>query len=198
MKAAERFFRCYEAHSVRPDKDTMFHLLNAAHSFNDKLKREHNSDFFELPEFKAIKALRNLFHHEAELISEMRPINTREQPVIQSELAVLCLVPRSLVERAIEGIPEKRRVEDEAQVREVLRWYGNVVDLNPCLFNFAVHVYERLNELDLEMESESFKKFGESYMYEEEHGHSHFVSGNISCLAGDVNKILETAFRDVA
>lgn len=176
----------------------MFHLLNAAHSFNDKLKKDYNSDFFELPEFKAIKALRNLFHHEEELISEMRPINTREQPVLQSELAILCLAPRSLVERAIEGIPEKRRVKDEAAVREVLRWYGNVVDLTPCLFNFAVHVYQRLSELDLEMESESFKKFHESYIYEEEHGYSHFVSGNISCLAGDVGKVLETVFRGVA
>jgi hypothetical protein len=63
--AAERYFRLYHCHCVEPDQDTLFSLLNAAHSLNDRLSKELKVDFYSCNEFVPLQALRNLFHHQA-------------------------------------------------------------------------------------------------------------------------------------
>ena len=37
--AADRFFRAYAMHCLDPDEDTLFAMLHALHSINDKLDR---------------------------------------------------------------------------------------------------------------------------------------------------------------
>lgn len=197
VSAAERFFRAYNIHCVTPDRDSLFNLLNAAHSLNDRLRKEFNADFFSLKEFIAIKALRNLFHHQDELLSGVRLVAAVNIPAIVTDLLFLCVVRKSLVERAIAGIDVKRRSQQEPLVRAALKWYGDVVNINPCIFNFAVHVHERVMELDLELDCPAYTKIQESYDFEERNGHAHFVSGNISCHAGSVESVLKTLFADV-
>jgi hypothetical protein len=68
--AAERFFRFYHRYCIEPDQDTLFNLLNSIHSLNDRLKKATGEHFYECYEFLTLKALRNLFHHEAELVNE--------------------------------------------------------------------------------------------------------------------------------
>lgn len=195
--AAERFFRAYHSHCIAPDLDTLFNLLNAIHSLNDKLRKEFKSDFFTLKEFVALKALRNLFHHQEELLHEVRIVGARNLPPITTDLMFLCLVPRSLVENSITSIDERWRSKDEPFVREALKWYGNVVNINPCIFNFAVHVYERMNSLNILLKSDAFYSFKKSYEFEVQNGHSHFVSGDIACHVGSIDSVLETVFADV-
>ncbi|MBT1072743.1 hypothetical protein [Pelotalea chapellei] len=194
--AGERFFRLYHRHCVSPDDDTLFSLLDAIHSLNDKLQKATSDNFFECHEFIALKALRNLFHHGAELINEVRPISVASLP-ISTDLMFLCLVPRSLVLQSIERLDKKRRVQDEAIIRSTLKWYGNVVNINPCLFNFAVHAFEKLRAIGFKFEGDEYAEFEHSYQFEEEGGHSHFVTGDISCLAGNVEEVLSVAFADI-
>jgi hypothetical protein len=49
--AARRFFKFYRAHCDAHDLDTLFILLNAAHSLNDRLKKDVGENFYHLDEF---------------------------------------------------------------------------------------------------------------------------------------------------
>ncbi|MCD1636270.1 hypothetical protein K7H91_21140 [Martelella mediterranea] len=190
-RAAERFFRFYFRHCTEPDQDTLFSLLNAIHSLNDRLRQSRGADFFEFDEFIALKALRNLFHHKQELINEIKGLPVLEDMPIQSDLLTMCLAPRKL---ALQAIQEERRPENRSRVESALKWYGDVVDLNPAIFNFTVHAYEKLVKLDINMDDDAVAAFACSYQTEEEQGFPHFVSGTISCRAGDVNEILRSIF----
>jgi hypothetical protein len=195
--AADRYFRCYAAHCVKPDIDTLFNLLNALHSLNDKMRKSCEDDFFSVKEFVALQALRNLFHHKEELLSEMRVVAAQILPPLTTDLLFLCLVPRSLVEQAIAEIGEKRKAQDELTIRSILKWYGNVVNINPCIFNFSVYVFEKSESLGLALTSTAYQSFKESYDFESTNGHSHFVSGDISCHVGSVDEVLSKVFADV-
>ncbi len=193
--AAERFFRLYKSHTVATNTDTLFVLLNAIHSLNDRLKKSVDINFFDVDEFVALKALRNLFHHEQELISEVRAIPVIEDMPIYSDLLIMCLTPSSLVLQAIE-MEEKWRPENRPRIEGALKWYGSVVDINPAIFNFAVHAYEKLRKAGVSMEDDAIATFEASYQYEEDNGFSHFVSGDIYCRAGDVTKVLRSIYLD--
>lgn len=194
--AAERFFRYYHRYCVAPDVDVLFELLNAIHSLNDKLRKATSESFFGFSEFIALKALRNLLHHEAELVHEVRPISVSELH-ITSDMQFLCLVPRDLVEKAIEQLDKKWRVRDEEAIRSTLKWYGQVVNINPCIFNFAVHAFETLRKVGIELDGDEYAEFERSYEFEERAGYSHFITGDIICLLGDVEAVLNSAFRGI-
>ena len=82
IAACKRFFRLYHKHCVSPDPDTLFNLLNGIHSLNDKLNSSRKENFFKCSEFIALKALRNLFHHQEELINALRIIPVNDLPPI--------------------------------------------------------------------------------------------------------------------
>jgi hypothetical protein len=44
-----------------------------------------------------LRKLRNLFHHEEELLHEVRMIDASGVPDVTSDPALVCLVPKSLV-----------------------------------------------------------------------------------------------------
>lgn len=196
--AADRYFRFYEVHSVKPDVDSLFNLLNALHSLNDKLRKFFEVDFFAVKEFVALQALRNFFHHKEELVSEVRIVAAKDLPPLLTDLLFLCLVQSSLVEQSIAEINDKRRVQDEPVIRSVLKQYGSVVNINPCIFNFSVHVFEKSEDLGLNLTSSGYNSFKNSYEFELLNGYSHFISGDISCHAGSVDAVLSTLFEDIA
>jgi hypothetical protein len=187
--AADRFFRCYARHCLEPVADTLFSHLNALHSFNDKLSKSKKGSLFGSADFVALKSLRNLFHHESELVHEVRFILTRDMPSVTAELATACLVDRRLVERAIE-----RDKKDGERIAGALRWYRPVTDIQPCIFNGAVDVYEVVRSAQLQPESDDFAMFDRSYTFETVNGHAHRVTGTISCLAADVDEVVRKAF----
>lgn len=190
--AGERFFRLYYKHCVTPDLDTLFNLLNAIHSLNDKLRKATGESFFEYDEFLALKALRNLFHHEIELINEIRIFSVDELPSIATDLLFMCLIPNKLIPLLCKRVDKK----DEAAIRSTFKWYGGIVNINPCIFNFSVHTFEKLQALNLKLEGEEYAKFESTYQSEEEDGRSHFVTGNLTCHAENVEKILSMTLID--
>lgn len=195
--AGERFFRVYHKHCVKPDKDTLFNLLNSTHGLNDKVRKATGGHFFGCNEFIALKALRNLFHHEVELVNEVRIIPVEKLPLLSTDSPFLCLVPRDLVLQSFAQLERKRRVHEEGIIRSTLKWYGNVVNINPCLFNFAVHVFEKLKTLGVQVGGDEYAEFQASYEFEDEAGHSHFIAGDIICHAGSVEQVLAVAFENV-
>jgi hypothetical protein len=186
--AADRFFRAFYNQNVAPDDDSLLALLNALHSFNDKLRKAMKRDLFGSDNFQALRALRNLFHHEEELVHEVRIVNAGELPIV-TDLMFLCLVERSLVENALERQPKERE-----RIVRVLKWHGAVVNIQPCVFNAAVDVFEELPISSIAPSSEAYRLFENSYRFEEEHGYSHRIAGDIRCHAGDVNEILAKVF----
>ncbi|MGK5020351.1 hypothetical protein [Janthinobacterium sp. LB2P10] len=196
INAISRFFRYYNEHCVSPNVDTLFSLLNSAHSLNDKLNSEMKINFFDLSEFVALKALRNFFHHEGELHSEIRMINCQEFQIF-SDLMHLCLIRSEVAEKVIDGLDKRRRKIDENIIRNQFKWYGNVVDINPTLFNFSVHVFETVESLDLFIDDECYEEFSESYQMEEHQGFDHFIKGEIRCQIGNANTVLENLFSNV-
>ncbi|MCP4117277.1 MAG: hypothetical protein GY737_18145 [Desulfobacteraceae bacterium] len=195
--ACERFFRLYYKHYVEPDMDTLFNLLNSIHSLNDRLEKTIEVNFYEIEEFIALKALRNLFHHQDELINELRIISVEEVRFITTDLLFLCLVPGNLVEKSFEFIPKKRRSKEEKMIKSAFIWHADVVNINPCIFNFAVKVYEKIQGFNLDLSSEEYSLFKDSYEFESQNGHSHFVSGAISCHVGSINDVLKVAYATV-
>lgn len=190
-EAAERVFRLYHRHCVAENNDTLFNLLNAAHSLNDRLRLSMDIDFFGIDEFIALKALRNFFHHEQELVNQIKTIPIRPGMPILSDLAQMCLVPAGLVRRAIET---ERREENRPRIDAVLLWYGNVVDIYPCVFNYIVHVYEVLKGLEVPLGGDEVDHFVASYNFEEANMYSHFASGRIICRSGDAAEVLQEIY----
>jgi hypothetical protein len=187
--ATDRFFRLYSKQCLEPDEDTLFALLNALHSFNDKLRKSVKDGLFGSVEFVALKSLRNLFHHEAELLHEVKIIPAMNLPIV-SDLMILCLVERSLVEQAARF----GKKDDPDKVIGAFRWYGAIANIQPCIFNAAVDVYEAIQPLGLTLTSTAYQEFDASYQIEEDRGHSHRISGVIACRAGDVGEVLQKIF----
>ncbi|WP_100754501.1 MULTISPECIES: hypothetical protein [Vibrio] len=197
LPASERIFRLYHSHNVSPTLDTLFNLLNAIHSLNDKLDKAKLGGFFDIQEFIALKSLRNLFHHQDELINELRILPVQDMPLIITDLLYLCLVPSKLVEEAISNIPNKYREEEQSVIKSVFGWYGEVVNINPCIFNFMVKAFEFFESKGIELSGSEYLDFADSYKFETENGHSHFVTGTIGCSAGNVEEVLKKAFAPV-
>jgi len=187
--AAERFSRLFHRHCVDPDRDTLFSVLEAAHSLNDRLKIAHDVDFFDLQEFSALKCLRNFFHHQEELRHVVRVVPAGNYPII-TDLMILCLVPRAIVERAVEETRERHKEETRQACNAVFHWYGPVVNINPALFNFVIGAYERMKAAGISLSGEAFQEFEASYQYEEDHGHAHRIDGRIATCAGDLDQLL--------
>lgn len=192
--ATDRFFRAYAQYCAAPDEDSLFHLLNALHSLNDKLRKAGKESLFGSSNFMALKALRNLFHHEEELLHQVKIILTTGMPQIVTDLGVVCLVDAGVVSRAVSREPAEHR----DAIRRAFKWYGAVVNIEPCIFNGAVDIFEAVAAADLKPISESYNDFQASYRFEEVSGHAHRVTGDISCAAGSVEAVLQAIFKTAA
>lgn len=191
--AAGRLFRAYERHSQRPGIDTLFDTLTAMHSLNDRLRSEVDCDFHQIDEFVALKALRNFAHHQEEILANVRIIPT---PAI-SDLAFLCVVRRDQIECAIENVDKRWRASTRATCKDKFHWYGEAVNINPCLFNFMVLAYELLIELKVLLPKDAIASFEESYRFEAKHGLSHLVDGHLASHAGEVDAVLAAVAADL-
>ncbi len=189
--ATDRLFRDYVRHCEAPNEDTLFHLLNSLHSFSDKLNRHRKGGLHGSPNFIGLKALRNLFHHEAELLSKVSVVTDFIQPVAV-ELMRVCLLDHSMIEQAAAGelAQAKKQRRLPGDVAGTFRWYGQIVDIEPAIFNVVVDAYEAIKEIGVSPWSTAFQMFESSYEYEEENGLEHRVIGAISCHAGNVSELL--------
>lgn len=187
--AGERLFRTYMNHCLVPDRDTLFALLEAAHSLSDRLTIDTGKTLLGLQEFLALKCLRNLFHHHQELRHVVRLVPKSSHPVI-SELLFLCLVPRDIVELAIEETGKRHRLQTREACEAVFHWYGSAVNINPAIFNFIVGVYEQLQEASVDLPGEEFLEFQDRYKSDLAEGWPVRVDGRLSTPAGNVEQVL--------
>jgi hypothetical protein len=184
--AAGRLFRKYERHCLSPSPDTLLDTLTALHSMNDRLKKSTSHDLNSVQEYIALKVLRNFIHHHEEVRANVRVIPAPAQ----SDIAFLCIIRRDQVERALEQVEKKWRDQSRAACEAAFHWYGQAVNINPALFNALVQTYEKLLEVGVEPPAEDVAAFKDSYDYETEHGHSHFVDGSLLANAPDLSSIL--------
>jgi hypothetical protein len=195
--AINRFFRSYFNQLQESDSDTLLNFLNALHSLNDKLKKECERDLFSSANFIALKALRNMFHHHVELVHEIKFIPVDKLPLMMTDLMIVCLVPRSLIERA-QAETERRHQDQVRSAFDVFKWYGNVVNIQPCMFNVAVDVFEAIADLDVDPSSDAYEAFERAYRSDEQSGRPQRVTGDIWCAAGSISEVLQTVFDQAA
>lgn len=185
-----RFFRAYEAFLADQERDTFFHWLEAMHSLSDRLKTGHGVDLLGFEEFLALKCLRNYFHHHAEVKHKIKFLQCDGATLI-SDLVVLCLLPLAQVQAAL---AEESRFREQVQtaMATAFRQYGQVVNVNPAVFNLVARTALLLGEHDLEPDDcPPYRQLKDSIDFERQNGHSHFVDGEIQCHAGSVELVLE-------
>lgn len=195
LASSERYFRMYHKFNTEPDLDTLFNLLNAMHSLNDILNNRLNDNFFQDDEFISLKAIRNLFHHQNDVINELKIIPKEMVPQITTDLIYLCLISRHLVEESYEHIQNKFKDLHIQIIKKTFKWYGNVVNINPAIFNFSVKVYEKLKSLNIVLTSEEYILFDTAYKYEIENNFPHFITGEIYFHTQEAERVLNDIFE---
>ena len=115
-----------------------------------------------------------------------------------SDLAFLCIVRRDQVERAIESVDKRWRASTRAACGEKFHWYGQAVNINPCLFNFMVRAYELLIELNVLPPKETVEFFEDSYQLEVELGLPHYVDGRVVSHIGNMDAVLTAVVAELA
>lgn len=191
--AAGRLFRAYERHCAETGPDTLFEILTAMHSLNDRLKSSVGRDFHQIEEFVALKTLRNFAHHHEEVRANVKVLPSPAR----SDLMVLCVVRCDQVERAIEVTDKRWRQTTQTACQQKFHWYGMAVNINPCLFNFVVHAYEMMREVDVIIPAEDVAAFASSYEFEAKQGHTHLVDGHLNMRAGDADSVLSAIAADL-
>src|SRR5690606_30300993 len=106
-----------------------------------------------------------------------------------TDLMHACLVSAADCQLAIEGANPKYREEVRSAFEATVKVYGAVVDLNPCIFNCIVKVFEALQALGMQGLSDEYQQFKRQYEWETAEGHSHYVTGQITALAADGSHI---------
>ncbi|NQE51879.1 hypothetical protein [Herbaspirillum rubrisubalbicans] len=196
IPAIERFFRKLDIHAQENTLDSLFDLLNALHSMNDKMNGEYRANLFDIPEFLIMKALRNYYQHQDEVGSEIRFFHHDEAPIISS-LMTMCLIERTSLRKAVEAedIKGDRDAKIEA-MEKALSWYGAVVDINPCLFNLGVHVCMKVENLGIDdsLTDETFTEFYGGYVSDKNSGVNIFVDQGFSTSIGAMGKVLKDLF----
>jgi len=193
--AAARLFRAYMRHVAEADEDALFNFLNALHSFGDKVSKLGRPNLNPSVNFVALRELRNLYHHEGELLHEVRMVHVPEITAISTDLQLLCLAPRSSAGRALARC---RSDADRNALHSALRWYGHVINIEPAIFNVMVDVYELLRDKKIEMDDDSYLRFAASYDYETANGYPHHVNGRIQVHSGNVQTVLEALMQPIS
>jgi hypothetical protein len=187
--AIDRMFRSYYAYCESWTVDSLFNLLTSLHSLDDKLNHRFGRVMFDIPEYIALKAIRNHFHHMGEVQNVLR-IKNLDDVAVPTDLIHACLVSEDSCREALKGVASKYRVKTEEAFCEVFKVWGRVIDINPCVFNCVVKVFILLSDRDLKGDSKEYYEFVESFDFEIENGYSHFVTGGFSVHPANVDKLI--------
>lgn len=195
LAAITRLFRSYESYLKTPCEDSLISLLGAMHSLDDRLKPSYGRLFFNIEEYVALKALRNLFHHSREpIVVEM--LKPNEGWV--TDLGVALLISKETLSCAVDGTASTFRAQAASAVEVTIPVYGNVADLNPCIFNCMVKILEELYRKDLLIATAEINRFVQQYNIETLQGRSHYVTGSIGLHAVHASSLsarLEALYR---
>ncbi|EHV2843292.1 TPA: hypothetical protein ACOJRH_005164 [Vibrio harveyi] len=184
---AKRFFKYYDRFCQSPDSDDLRELLASAYSANDKFRKAGMGNFFESKEFLSIKAIRNFFIHQAELLNETKSLPVISDVPISGDTNIVCLVPSE----RFELIKEASNEAANDSFNETMVFYRDFVDIYPCIFNFGVKFYFFIKALDFNLNTEEVLKLENSLEFERKNGYSHYIGGRISLpLGGCIDEFL--------
>lgn len=189
MESVDRFYRSYSKYIESYDEDTLFILLNSLHSLNDRLKTDHSLDLFDIEEFVVLKAVRNYIHHQDEMSNKLTSFPATKIKPIQTDLMLMCLIMKSDLDEAIEGIHKKHRMAHKEIIESTVHYYGSVVNLGPVIFNMAAKLMVFLDKHNIKGSSEDFIKNYECMRFDIDNGHSITVSGRIYSHVNNVGKV---------
>ncbi|MCD9494377.1 hypothetical protein [Photobacterium carnosum] len=177
---SKRFFKYYDRFCKSPNSDDLREVLASVYSANDKLRKAGMGDFFENEEFLAIKAIRNFFIHQAELLNETKSLPVISDVPISGEIHIVCLVP---IER-FKLIKEASNKAANESFDKTIVFYRDFVDIYPCIFNFGVKFYFFIKDLDFNLDTEEVLKLENSLELERKNNYSHYIKGGISLPQG--------------
>lgn len=146
---------------------------------------------FDLPEYIALKALRNYFHHQSEVQNVLR-IKHLDGLAAPTDLLYACLVSEDSCREALQGVASKYRDKTEEAFCEVFKVWGRVIDINPCIFNCVAKVFILLADRGLKGTSKEYNEFVGSFVFETENGYSHFVTGGFSVHPANINQLISS------
>jgi len=198
-KSCERIFRLYYTYNTSPDEDTLFNLLNSIHSINDIFIKNLNDNFFDSDEFISLKAIRNLYHHQEEVNNEFRIISPEDFDFLITDLQYMCFIRLSSVIKSVENLKEKYKVETATKMVNIFHMNerSKIVNINPCIFNFMVKVYEKLLKHNIVLTTSEYIEYKKSYDYETGNLLPHFVNGKFLCGWNDMQKLENILFTDI-
>lgn len=186
-QAINRVFRLYGAYCTNWNEDSLYNLLHALHSLDDKLEIDGEQPMLGIPEYVALKALRNYWHHEGEVPAVLRVKSMKG--LIATDLMHACFVPATDCAAALKGVSKKFRDEAKQAMDSTFRVWGTVVDINPCVFNCMAKVYALLEEKKIAGDCAEFDEFAESYEFENRNGYSHYVTGAVATTAAEAGRV---------
>ncbi len=187
--AIARLCRQYVAFLEHPNEDSLFNWSNALHSLHDRVPLAMKQTLFAIPEFVAMKALRNHFHHGGEIAHRIKVLSIGNLP-LTCDLPVLCLIERVDVVTAIQAIPPKYKAVEQPLAEKVLKWYGPCVNVNPAIFNLMVQIVLLAQQHGVVPHDESYVRLADAIDRDKSNGDSITVTGDIHCHANSVDQVL--------
>ncbi len=186
-----RFFNKYYKFCSSSDSDDLKELLSSLCSSFEKLKKVTKEKLKSNKRFIALKALRNFATHESELLNESKALGLHSPTVVQSDVKLLCLVPKNTIEYVLNNLHSKFTINC---VKKNFTFYKEFVDIYPALFNSAVDLYFLAERHLLKVEGQGYASISQSIEYEKANGYQHHIDGKIIMLDGtDVNNFLSTS-----
>lgn len=76
-------------------------------------------------------------------------------------------------------------------------WYGQAVNINPCLLNLVVRIYELLLTIEVFPPEEDVASMQASYEIEEVEGHSHYVDGRLTANVAKLDAVLSQVVTEL-
>jgi len=196
MKAAlEKVFKLYHHYFESDESDSTYTLLNAIDHFNEKLNQKKSINLLSIDQFITLKAIRNYYYQNQQLRSELRLINTQNHSSFYTSATYITLMPAHSVTKSIE-IDKTLNKSQQKIVQSCLFWYGNVVNIYPCLYNFMAKFYGFIVAHDWQPETTEFLQFEKWQHYETDNHFSHLIQGEIISHTGHINQVLEELYKN--
>ena len=173
-KEVNRYFRLYSDFCESPNEEVVNNLVSSAYRVNERLKKAtFNKRTFGLDvDFFMLRALRNHFTHAGEIESDLKAFNKKIMMSLTPELLLVCLVPRKVINTAINKL---NNFELAAKVSSQLQDLDGYIDIHPYIFNFSVKLFKESFILKLNIEGEGYKNIKRSYKVEEVYDIEHFI-----------------------
>lgn len=184
----KRLFKYYYKSVTSEDADSVREVLSSIYSVNDKLRKANYPDFFGSDEFLTLKAIRNFIMHQSEIHNESKAAPILNRFGIKSELGYFYLIPVEVVNNICLTLNSK----NEEALKKTCIFYKKYVDIYPCIFNFMVHMYFYTVEHNLSIDTKEYSDMKNAIQFEKDNGYSHFVSGQLELINGDIDEFLET------